>query len=98
MNAAPHLSGLAASAELVAMLDPNLRAIDRALAARAPDLSSLASEDLHDVLMSLDDGETDTGGAGALPPRRPPVVAAAPAAPPGGGGPKKKRPLWWEMH
>lgn len=96
MNASPELTGLRASAELVAMLDPNIRFIDRALAARTEDLSSLASEDLHDVLMSLDDGETDTGGAGE-PPRRPPVVAAAPAAPPGGGGPKKKRLMWWEV-
>lgn len=92
------MNGLAATAELVAMLDPNLRFIDRALAARPEDLSSLASEDLHDVLMSLDEGETDAGGAGAPPRRRPPVAAAAPAAPPGGGNPKKKKPLWREMH
>lgn len=91
------MNGLAATAELVATHDPNLRWIDRALAAQPVVLSSLSSEDLHDVLVSLDEGETDAGGAGAPPRHRPPVAAAAPAAPPGGGNPKKKKPLW-EMH
>lgn len=92
------LVSVAAAAEVLAMTDPNLRFIDRALARREPCLSSLSSEDLHNVLVSLDEEETDTGGAGAPPVRRPPVVAAAPAAPPGGGGPKKKPLMWWEMH
>ena len=63
----------------------------------APGTSWHSAEDADAFIASLDDVETDTGGAGAPPRNRPPVVAAAPAAPPGGRGPKRK-PFWWEMH